>query len=140
ANVAGPLSQAPSPYSRWHHMYPRRCYVEPFDELALREFRDRDHRSCRVGGVADEPASPGAFGDAEPFRVRDEREIVNGDDDRSRQPERRRVGRCKPDIESVGVRGARQRDLLPPCPARSSDNASAEPARIQRQTDWLRRV
>ncbi len=116
--VASPERPAPSPDARRDHVDLVRRHVEPFDELALRELRDRDHRRRAAGGLARQPAPAHAFAEAEPLRVRDERQIVDGDDGRHREPKRRGVGGREPDVEMIAGHGARQLHLLPPASRR----------------------
>ena len=46
----------------------------------------------------------------------------------------------KEDVEVIGGRRARQPDLLPPGAGRPRHDARGEPARVERQRQWLGRV
>src|SRR5712691_8106650 len=133
-------SPVPSSYSRRYHVNPRVRYVEAFDQLPSRELRDRDDRAGLLRRPARQPSSTGAFAWPKPLRVRVERQIVDGDDDRHLQSERRAVRGREPDVEVIETRSARRPDLLPPRAGASADEARWKPARVETQRDRLRRV
>src|SRR5438132_1336299 len=94
-----PTSPVPSPYPRRYHVNLPVRYLQTLDQLMLREFGDRDDRARLACRLAREPSPTGAFAQAKPLRMCDERQIVDGDDDRHPQTERRAVGGREPDVE-----------------------------------------
>ena len=78
------------------------------------------------GRLPRQPAAARAFAQPEPLRVRDEREIVDGDDDRRGEPERSGVGGREPDVEMIGGDGARYLHLFPPGAAAAGDRRVPE--------------
>ena len=109
--------------------------VEALHQFSLREFRNRDDGARTRSRLAGQPASPHPLADAEPFGVRSEREIVDGDDRRHTQAKRGRVPGREPHIEVIVRCDGRHPDLFPPRSRRAGDDAGREAARVEVQRD-----
>ena len=77
---------------------------------------------------------------AKPFRVREERQVVDRQHDRDLDPKRCGVSRRKPDIEVIVCGGGERLDLFPPCAAGSGDEARPKTVSIEADRERLRGV